>query len=446
MLRLLSMLTVVVLVCAGTANAARLSHGIDLSPSAPVRQDFLGNETSLVRTESAEACVVSQTIEIRASRYSAPGTGDPVPFERITRSDAASVQIVAPREGAAFLRVQLKYSPRPDTPITLDLGDRSVDLRAMVEASGDSLRIEDPVLLAAIRARLEDDGDMRLVATSRDTGRLVEDRIAGFDFARFDACREGNGLDAIDRTIEPADAIAIAFDVERTDESRATEDDARICRVEDASVVLYRGILKHVEGFFSQTERVFVSFDDTGAVERVFIPGIVEGTRLRDGRFETRISIAANGNDPVAPARLSGCLGDDTVHLCEDEDGVLVECFGEFLSGELFEDGAFLTGFTMPASTFRPRTALPPTITATGGSGGFAGGFGGGGGRWGRSGGGGGGGYGGNGGGDTWGGENGGGGEEPSPPPIPLPASGVLLLGALGSALLVQRRRAQARR
>lgn len=413
------------------------------SPAAgtPIRQTFLDEDASHLRTPQHTACVTSRTIDIARSRYTDPDTGAPVPFGDVVRSFATSAQFIATRpDDAQSSRVQLKYSPRPDAPITLTVDGRSRDVAAALEASGDSIRITDPEMLDTIRASFERGEAVELSATSRATGRAVTDSIAGMRFEGYDACRAGLSPEP-----DAPPSSRIAFDFEATPDPalRATDHETTICRVEDPTAQLYRGRLLWTTGFFSQTRDIFVTFADSGDVAEIYVPGIVEGRRERSGAMATHLSIAANANDPTQVATVSGCLGGAPVALCEDPAGGLGECIGALAGDDLFEDAAFLSNFEIgnPAT----GTVAGPTILAraTPGSGGAfgsgVGGSAGGGFLAGLSGGSGGGGI--PGGGSVPGGSvpgstpggppPGGGGGTLIPTPIPLPLSGWLLAAGL---------------
>lgn len=416
----------------------------------PIRQEFRGDEVSLVRTPEGAACVLSVTIDIEASRYLAPGTVEPVPFERIIRSRATSAQFIRPvPEGEPSLRVQLKFAVHPDGPIVLTAGAREIDLMPVLERPGDSVRLTDPADIAAVRAAMQAGGAVGITARSRDTGRTVIDRLEGGAFAALDACATAyrNGVPEPDAP--PSNILAIAFTVDETPESRATMQDARICRVEDPGAALYRGRLDHVSGFFSQTETVFATFTPDGEVDRVYVPGIFEGTRRRDGVLAAQLSLAANGNDPLNPARVSGCLGAAPVALCDMHDPSLRRfgfCPGTLLAASEIEDGVFLSDFvveeTPGAQAARAGAVAPAAVRLTGGglpgtlSGGGGSGGGGGGGRP-RT--------------TLFGGPTPSGGPGPEPPPvdilpptdlvvIPLQPTLLLLLTALATLPLLRRR------
>jgi hypothetical protein len=445
----------------GRADAVTWNHGEPHGAGQPVSQVFIDPSVSLVRTAGRAVCVLSGRIDIASSRYTAPGTGEPVPFATVTRSLAASVQAVGDRDGGAVtFRIQLKYSPAPDRPMRLAVGDFGVDIAAALEPSGDSFALSDQPLVARIRAAMAAGEAVTVEAVSRDTGRLVQDRLPVLDFASFDACRDGTGPQA--RHVEAEQVLTFEVEARADPATRTTPEDAAICRLPGQPGDFYRGRLVQTTGFVSPTATVFVAFDRAGRMAQVYVPGILDARSLPDGSLRAEVSRAANRNTPGEPATVSGCLGAETVMLCEQQGagpGSYGPCLGSVASESLLEGATFLSDFTTDgyaaASGFgRPAPVAGPTLTAfpTGavassgvGGGAFFGGTGafrpsrtdsgptgssavgvigggsgsGGGGSDGLSGG-------------REGSDNGRGGESPRIPAIPLPLSGLLLASALG--------------
>jgi hypothetical protein len=381
---------VLISVADGTASAP-IGAPVDPAIGPPVLQWFMGNQSSVVETPDAVACVVSQPIDITQSQYLA-ADGSTVPFADVIRSYAASAQFVADRStGRQSLRVQFKYSPAPGAPMTMRIGGRVVDLAPWLEASGDSIRITDEALVTIARAALEAGMPLIVSATSRETRRRVTDRIEGMAFSAYDACRAGPALAVREPGLEPEDRVTMAFSVFPSPETRATPEEHRICRNEDPAATLYRGRLRHVTGFVSQTQDVFVTYAEDGQIGQVYIPGIVEGQRQPDGTIATLLSIAANANDPTAESSTSGCIGPAPVALCEERAGPshrLVQCVGTLLASDPLDDLQFLVADlgSSGAGTGLGGQAAFATASASpfgggGGGGSTIGGFGGGGGN-----------------------------------------------------------------
>jgi hypothetical protein len=74
---------------------------------------------------------------------------------------------------------------------------------------------------------------------------------------------------------------------------------------------------------------VFVSFDAEGDLERVYVPGILDGD-FRDGARRVRLSRAADGNVPMTENAVKGCIGSEVVEVCHytmnDGGHLLADC------------------------------------------------------------------------------------------------------------------------
>ena len=341
---------------------------------AAIAQSFLdtrGENVSVVTTRFGASCIASRTLQISDSSYSGP-VGADVLFNDVTRSPATSIQAIARPGAAVAFRIQLKYSPDRSEAIELDIGDRVFDVAPALEASSDSVLLEGGMARSLAEA-LRREAVPTLRATSDDTGRLVEDRIAAPDMTALDACldtlqtpqaqnrpgetaaretaaREGaQGLDepdirpTADVTLikdfvrQPGNAATPVSEIDRQDAVAAgpsrpampepamgmrvdfvarPDPDARIapnelenCRMQDIPEKVFLGRLTGVTGFFSQTRDVYVAFDDDGQVQRAYIPGIFDSD-LTAGRGRARASVAADSNLPDRPNTVKGCLGD----------------------------------------------------------------------------------------------------------------------------------------
>ncbi|MCR8726775.1 hypothetical protein [Frigidibacter sp. ROC022] len=418
------------LVCAvamqgGALFAATVDMADEASPGAPVGQRFLEDGSSIVATPDQSVCLVNRRIVIETSDYRAPN-GDNVPFERIIRSIAASVQAVAGAEGPTGFRIQLKYSPRPGAPIRLSLGDETIDVTGQLEPSTDSLWLDGTVAERMVAAFAAGEEPV-LVAISGDTGRTVTDRLPAPDLAALENCQTVLAAEARP-VVAPSSAIRATFLADPETTPLATLEDLRTCGMTDPPGRLHLAHLQSVTGFVSQTDKIFVAFDDEGRMTQAYVPGIFDAD-FRDGAHKVRISRAADGNVPAVENGVKGCLGARSVELCSYElaggEHLIGACAGA-LSELLLED----PGQGNKGGAAAPLLALlgaGPGKTAGGGGGLYGGGGG--------------------------SGSTGGGTVDPGDPPsggdpggelspVPVPAPLPLLAGSLlGLAALVRRRR-----
>ena len=402
---------------------------------AALQQRFLDSGASVVTTATQRYCAISQRIDIAASEYRAAG-GALVPYDQVIRSPAASTQVMAGADGLMGLRVQMKYSPAPGAGILLTIGtgtegSGTEDVAGLLEPSTDSLRLNGAVaarLVAAFRAGLP----VRLAATSRATGRRVSDVLAAPDMVALDACQTDLATAPAAPLPPLANQVSLDFDVSPSPETRATVDDYRACGMKPTDAPLHLGRIKATTGFFSHTNKVFVSFDDNGKLDRVYVPGLLDAGFGGTSSGEAQVSLAADSNTPDAENAVTGCIGSAALAMCDIEqiggDGHRLQVCDVLPAGDaLGEELAYLAptsgGGSFPGGDFG----------SPGGNGGDIGGGGvGGGGEGGEEGG-------GDGGGEEGGGE--GGGEEPPPPsPVPLPPAGLLLLAALTATAALRRR------
>lgn len=485
-------------------------------PIAQSFLDTHGDNVSFVATRSGVSCVASQPIAIAESVYISP-TGALVPFSDITRSPASSIQAIAQPDGAVAFRVQLKYSPDPQKPMVLMVNGESVDIGDSLERSTDSLLLTGPRAAALEDAFLLGES-VTFTATSNvaadGTGRQVTDTIIAPDMAGLSAClvtleellsaeelpdfamadlefpevevpgnslRDINFLESIIAGFDPEGSIrpdnggvmaqvdsepsepALPIPVTglRVELSARPDPESRIdpsvlesCRMRDIPENVYLGRLRAVTGFFSQTQDVYVAFDDEGQLQRAYVPGIFDSD-LTNGVNSARVSLAADSNLPDQPNTVRGCLGDALLEapVCaftrEGEDGFVVAECGVLGMSETRED--FLASVIdppfvsdLPANTNIGTRIVPNSGGSSSGFSSFGGGGGGtGGGRVPRFGedeptdiG-----IGGSGGsGNTGGGGNGGGGGNDIPA-IPLPAALWLMLGGMAALFGLKVRR-----
>ena len=337
-------------VCADIAAAATLGEAT--APAGqPIHQQFLASGASVITTADARACVVSQRIGIETSTYRNPD-GTLTPFVQITRSIAASVQAVAvlgtgatekTAEGTGF-RIQLKYSPAPGTPILLRLGDVQTDLQAMLEPSTDSLWISGATAVA-LTAAFDAAVPVQIVAQSGDTARQVTDTLVAPDLAALAACAatgaatgaEAGAAASLPRPDVLTNEIRVSFHADPVSTPLASLPELTACGMIDVPGELHLARLETVTGFFAQTDKVFVSFDDAGAVAQIYIPGILDGD-FRGDTNTVRLSLAADSNVPAQQNAVKGCLGAKTVPVCHyglaDGAQLLASCIGLPGSGD----------------------------------------------------------------------------------------------------------------
>jgi len=413
-----------------------------------------GKNVSLVRTQDGTSCVASQVLPIADASYLAPD-GTLVSYDDVIRSPASSIQAIARPDEAITFRVQLKYSPDPLRPIEMRIGGRTLDLVDALEPSGDSLSLTGDTarrLADALRRGTGLTTGPTLQATSDATGRQVTDRIMAPDMDGLDAClatlkdlpaaddpptADASNYDVADagmpslglpdaderaadapnedapehagkvaaetdtaQTVVPAPVIGLRleFTARPDPELRVDPDALTQCRMRDIPDEVFLGKLKTVTGFFSQTQDVYVAFDDRGALQRAYIPGIFDSD-LSPGTNRARISLAADSNLPDRPNAVRGCLGDApleapvcAIKTSEEGHYTVAECgvLGMSQTREEYLDefpGPFFTGVdeTTPATmTTRRNTGGAPAFSrpfgsrSFSGSGGFVGGGGGG--------------------------------------------------------------------
>lgn len=374
-------------------------------PIAQSFLDTHGDNVSFVATRSGVSCVASQPIAIAESVYTSP-TGALVPFADVTRSPASSIQAVAQPDGAVAFRVQLKYSPDPRKPMTLVINDQPLDVADSLEVSTDSLLLTGS-RAAALEDAFGLGQTVSLTATSNvaadGTGRQVTDTIIAPDMAGLSAClvtlaellsaaelpdfamadldvpeveipdnslRDVSFMESIISGFDPDGSITpdnggIMAQVEgvpsepalpipvtglRVELTARPDPESRIdpsmlasCRMRDIPETLYMGRLKAVTGFFSQTQDVYVAFDEDGQLQRAYVPGIFDSD-LTNGVNSARVSLAADSNLPDQPNTVRGCLGDALLEapVCaftrENEDGFVVAECGVLGMSETRED------------------------------------------------------------------------------------------------------------
>ena len=310
--------------------------------SGPVlRQSFVGETVSHVATRTGAACIASETIPVAISTYRGP-EGETVPFARVTRSVAASIQYIVPTGGdAPFFRIQLKYPLRRDSEVRLFGSGVSLDLADALEPSGDSLRIATPARVEALRAALRR-GAATLRAMSADTGRIVTDPLPTPDFAGARRCAAAQAPEAAS-----APGLGLVVAAAPTKATRIDPEALAACAMTPGLGPVHRGEIVSASGFFAQTRSAYVVFDQAGDARQVYVPGVFEAIRRADGSYAVDVSIAARSNDPLQVNAVKGCLGDEPATLCPAlaKAGAvsLGRCLGDvFAFEDLFDDASFL--------------------------------------------------------------------------------------------------------
>lgn len=385
---------------------------------APLHQLFLDSGASIITTTERRYCMVSRRIDIATSEYrSADGT--PVPFEQVIRSPASVTQGIAGPEGLMGFRVQLKYSPDPKQAITLVIGDTAQDVAPLLEPSTDSLRFVGD-LADRLAVAFRNGTPVTVMAISRGTKRTVTDVLDAPDMAALSACQ--TELAALPDTPLPplANQVSLDFEASPSAETLAKPEDYRACGMKTPDAPLYLGRIRSTTGFYTHTDKVFVSFDDMGRLDRVYVAGLVDAAFAGGASGEAQISQAADGNVPDAENKVTGCIGGAAQMLCHIPQiggpGHRLQVCDPLPGGE--SDNPQIAGFD-PSSV----GGLPPgggTGSPSVGGGGPGSpilpiGTGG-----------------------------GGDGEEPPPPPpppVPLPSAGLLLLLGIGGLVALRRRK-----
>lgn len=380
-------------------------------PGQPIHQQFLDSGASIVTTRTGRACMVSRRIGIETSAYQTP-EGAPVAFAGIRRSPAASVQAGNDGQGAVWYRLQMKYPVDRDRAVILRVDGQDIDLRAMLEASGDSLHLTGEAA-ARLSAAFAAGAGPEIEAWSADTGHRVTDRLEAPDAAALSACAAA--LPAAPPAPMVTNEVRVAFVGTPQTAPLATLPDLKACGMAEPPGDLHLVRLDSVTGFFAHTDRAFVAFDKDGGVERFYISGIFDAD-IGDQAGVARLSRAADSNLPDAENAVKGCLGAASQPICSYDTGkgnhLLADCFDPFGTSGLPSGDPVVGKGTPP----RTATLVPPGGPGRpGGPGSPPSGN------------------------PPGGGGSGGNGTPPSP--VPLPAAGLLLLGALGGFLALRRRK-----
>ncbi|MGY9049264.1 MAG: hypothetical protein ACKVKF_20020 [Rhodobacterales bacterium] len=277
-------------------------------PSAPMSEAPMSDGTAANVQGTDEAPLGDMEVSETSMEDTEAPVGD---MEVPLAPDAEVVAFDLP--GETSFRIQMKYSPTLDAPISLDLGDRVMDLRDMMEISTDSLLITGEAA-ALLDAAFRKGVTPRLSAVSGDTWHHVTDSLIAPEMSTLDACKDELASDATTPQ-EVSNAVRVAFKADPATTPLATLPELRACRMNDAPGLLYLAKLEAVDGFFSQTNNIFVSFNEDGTVARAYIPGIFD-SNFSDGIQSARLSLAANSNVPSEPNDVKGCRGEAELQVC----------------------------------------------------------------------------------------------------------------------------------
>ncbi len=341
---------VFLLLTSAVAQAAVVSDAAILpgNPGVPIHQRFLPSGASVVTTRDTRACVVSQRLEIEKSTY-LDVQGAEVDFEQILRSPAASLQAISTVPGEITFRLQLKYSIGAGIPIMLSIGDGQEDVQASLEKSTDSL-----LLTGETATRLETafrDGIVPVLSShSVDNGHLVTDAVTAPDLEALEACTLDLAEDPLG-TEEVDNAVRLIFHADPLTTPLATLPQLRACRMQDEPGELHLAGIEETNGFFSQTDQVFVAFAEDGSIARAYVPGVFDGN-FTEGRNTVRLSIAADSNVPTAQNDVKGCLGMAEIPLCsfdlEEGQRRITPCLGEEALAMFPDATGYVPDFALP--------------------------------------------------------------------------------------------------
>jgi hypothetical protein len=282
--------------------------------------------------------------------------GTPLEPDEIRRSVAAGFALIYPERGEVRLRLSLKY---PVAAPRLRLGNELLDLQAYLDPAGDALSLPTDVL-AQIRRHWDAARPVVVEGHSLDTGNRVHDLLPAPDRAAERTCLDWqNGITTARGSGAPlygpyrprlflaSAALFRQFDLALPGltampetQARAggngsirvswqnpvaatrNERDLRSCPIAKKTGSLERAEITTVQGFVSPTSRVYLLRDeDDGRLLQVYIPGIFDAVEApEDGSWTGDISIAAFSNDPSAPALVKGCLGSQQITLARSGD------------------------------------------------------------------------------------------------------------------------------
>jgi hypothetical protein len=349
------------------ASAATESFWATPEPlGKPIAQRFVGRNLAIVATNEEKVCVASRRIRIEVSSYLTLGD-EIVPFDRIVRSPATSIQAIADAGGIRGFRVQMKYSPAPSRGIFLVIGDTRSEITSTLEPSNDSLWINGAVAARLASAFAAGETPM-IQAISRDTDHEVTDFIDSPDLPDLLDCARRLAEDS--ETAGPSNMIRLVFRGDAQSMPLATLPELQACRMTDPPGRLHVARIASTQGFYAQSDKVFVSFDDAGRIEQLYVPGIFDGD-FRSGRTSVRVSKASDANLPTEANRVSGCIGMREMPLCpyrlEEGSFLVAACIEDSFEPTLGipPDGWEISTLIPPLGTPPGRYTVPPTSTDT---------------------------------------------------------------------------------
>lgn len=396
------------LISAVQAAPVVLPHDGAPRPGQPVHQEFLSDGISVLTTAEGRRCMASATL----------GSG--------TLRPAASFNALDSAEGPPVWRVQVKYPFAPDAPVTLRAGGAELVLPPgdpAREASGDSLLLQGPgaeFAMAAVQA-----GSPPVVeGRHRDSGQPMADLLRLPDLAALEACRAG--LADLPEPPVISNEVRIVFRGDPRDSAPATAIDLAEAGIAEPPGDLLAVEIETVTGLVLPTGRAYVAFDPDGSVARFHLAGTV-AAELERFAGKARLSCAADTNLPPLAHRTAERFPGRTQPIChyilQRGRHLLADCFPAFAGGlpegVLPQPEPLLN--PVPGARGAGAPDLASRITALSGGGGS--------GPRGRD-------------------DDGGNSFDPEDPddpvdppsPVPLPAAGLLMLGALAGLAGLRRR------
>jgi hypothetical protein len=364
-------LTTIMVSLSSYAPAATIEAQASLM-APPIKQSFIGVGASVVSDGQQASCKVFSGIDVRASHYASPA-GDRVPFSEVKRSPAAGLWINESQPPDATSsredwRIVLKY---PVDMIKVRFGTTEIGANTFLDPAGDSVTLG-PALIKAIRASWQRGETVYLVGTSRDTRRRIVDMLVPPSREDLETCAIYAGaygelaysLNQILFQTTPRDddrsnmdgKPLVAIDIAEVDELQQTpqffaagtdlvergpirvswadripgeinKERLMGCAMTDlgtSEIERYR--LTEVTGFVSHSSETWITRDEQGNIQQVYIPGVFEA--IRDPQTDTwiaSVSISAFANDPFERPVYKGCLGSLRLEVIDPLSGLFAQ-------------------------------------------------------------------------------------------------------------------------